>query len=1078
MADVAKSAKLASQQYVDDRIDVADALQFKNSLDCSTNPDYPAASAGHVYRVSVSGRIGGVLGPAVEIGDTLVCFVDGTPGGDHATVGQNWNISQNNIDGAVVGPASSVSGNIPQFSNTGGKTIEDSGVAAGPLSKAAFGVPSADVGGGADAITLTIANGPALVDGLALTFRPEAGNTAGVTINYNAGGAVELLNSEGVALAAGDIKATGPVTILYDATATKWRQLSGGVSSVTAPGAAVTRTIASVISERRSITDYVSNPGGEDNTAQFATAVAQSDVLYFPPGVEISIDPTEISKKIALVGAGMRAGCGIKTRSAPANQKGVLTFTTGSAGSIVRSLHLDSDRANTKSIFNASTRSFAGMLLEGLADDIFIDDVLFKNAVRFGLYSKVASLAVGRVHYENCGGGFYAISARGGFVGDQIANGVDNTGVAFNAHVHDFWDCWDLRVGDLVFRNQTCDAINTSDWQSGVTCVGVKRMSFGVMDGSFPQSDVKKHLPFTFLDAENCVFESAIAEEVAGIGMEINSCHNSHWKNVVLDGGFKTTTAITDKAATHGLFIDHGAFIVENTQRRAVTLSTKCSVDGGTISRFGIGINCNGHDIDFNDIRTDGNWLYGRLTTSRAFLDNFQQAVPYTRNIRHIGGSSNYNGKAGCRSVDVIGVEYDLEMMGNGQDPSASAIDRVNLQAVDANSVASRVSVYGGRFAESLVSASGTVCSFLPGATDANNRLVVTIIEGEMPSIGQTIFFDKVLTGDADTSGRIVARELDEVTVEFTSARTFLDSGTGNLVALTGTWTTDGSFTRQINGVSGAALSEITGPFWIKKGSEYRQVDKVIDDNTIIISSAFTTAASASSMSKLAVQYGGIPLLQHHCDFDGDIDDIFLSPAIEWKDDAASTALSSTTPLSKIRNGSVYPDGANRVVKGNVLFTPPASITPPSNGQLAIEATSNTAIRFKFKGSDGTVRYIQLPVDASGGDLSVVEYPQNQQDADYTLSLSDAGKHVRHNSATAHSYTIPPNASVALPIGTAIKVVNIGAGALSIVPGSGVTIYNGETGASDTSVDIGQFRAGDLLKISTDIWIFNGAGAT
>lgn len=43
-------------------------------------------------------------------------------------------------------------------------------------------------------------------------------------------------------------------------------------------------------------------------------------------------------------------------------------------------------------------------------------------------------------------------------------------------------------------------------------------------------------------------------------------------------------------------------------------------------------------------------------------------------------------------------------------------------------------------------------------------------------------------------------------------------------------------------------------------------------------------------------------------------------------------------------------------IKGLSIFNPPASATPGANGELVIEATSNTSLTFKLKGSDGTVR--------------------------------------------------------------------------------------------------------------------------
>lgn len=42
------------------------------------------------------------------------------------------------------------------------------------------------------------------------------------------------------------------------------------------------------------------------------------------------------------------------------------------------------------------------------------------------------------------------------------------------------------------------------------------------------------------------------------------------------------------------------------------------------------------------------------------------------------------------------------------------------------------------------------------------------------------------------------------------------------------------------------------------------------------------------------------------------------------------------------------------------LSRPPSSITPTDNGDLVIQATSDTSLTFKYKGSDGTVRSASL----------------------------------------------------------------------------------------------------------------------
>lgn len=67
-----------------------DVFKLIGSIDCSGNPNYPAANAGHVYLVSVGGKIGGASGLDVVAGDTITCMVDDTAAGTEAAVGANW----------------------------------------------------------------------------------------------------------------------------------------------------------------------------------------------------------------------------------------------------------------------------------------------------------------------------------------------------------------------------------------------------------------------------------------------------------------------------------------------------------------------------------------------------------------------------------------------------------------------------------------------------------------------------------------------------------------------------------------------------------------------------------------------------------------------------------------------------------------------------------------------------------------------------------------------------------------------------------------------------------------------------
>jgi hypothetical protein len=64
----------------------------------------------------------------------------------------------------------------------------------------------------------------------------------------------------------------------------------------------------------------------------------------------------------------------------------------------------------------------------------------------------------------------------------------------------------------------------------------------------------------------------------------------------------------------------------------------------------------------------------------------------------------------------------------------------------------------------------------------------------------------------------------------------------------------------------------------------------------------------------------------------------------------------------------------------------------------------------------------------------------NTQSAGYTLQLADGGKVVEFTNSTTANVTVPPNSSVAFPIGTVIWICRVGAGTLGLTAGSGVTL--------------------------------------
>lgn len=102
---------------------------------------------------------------------------------------------------------------------------------------------------------------------------------------------------------------------------------------------------------------------------------------------------------------------------------------------------------------------------------------------------------------------------------------------------------------------------------------------------------------------------------------------------------------------------------------------------------------------------------------------------------------------------------------------------------------------------------------------------------------------------------------------------------------------------------------------------------------------------------------------------------------------------------------------------------------------------------------------------------------QNSQTAAYGLVLTDGGKHIYHPSSdnNARTFTIPANASVAFPIGTAITFVNeINTVTIAITSDTLTLMGAGSTGSRTLAAN----GIATALKVASTKWVISGTGLT
>lgn len=122
--------KAATKLYVDNAITAGfganDAMIFKGTVGTGGTHTIVAFNALATYQAGWSYKVieaGTIKGKVCEIGDLLIATVDRAGSGQ---LDADWTVVQSNLDGAVIGPATSVADRIALFDGTTGKLLKQS----------------------------------------------------------------------------------------------------------------------------------------------------------------------------------------------------------------------------------------------------------------------------------------------------------------------------------------------------------------------------------------------------------------------------------------------------------------------------------------------------------------------------------------------------------------------------------------------------------------------------------------------------------------------------------------------------------------------------------------------------------------------------------------------------------------------------------------------------------------------------------------------------------------------------------------------------------------------------------------
>lgn len=207
--------------------------------------------------------------------------------------------------------------------------------------------------------------------------------------------------------------------------------------------------------------------------------------------------------------------------------------------------------------------------------------------------------------------------------------------------------------------------------------------------------------------------------------------------------------------------------------------------------------------------------------------------------------------------------------------------------------------------------------------------------------------------------------------------------------------------------------------------------------------------------------------------------DTTLTASNGSSDQARNMCLKFTGTLTAARN-IVVPTAAKLYFITNAT-TGGFDLTVKTSAGTGIAVPSSQSMVVACDGTNvvDVLTAISGSTTINGSLVGYLGIPQNSKSADYTLVLSDSGKHIYHPSAdtTARTWTIPANASVAYPIGTALTFINdTNAGVISIDITSDTMVLAGPgTTGTRTLTAPGNATA---VKITATRWIISGTGLT
>lgn len=177
-----------------------------------------------------------------------------------------------------------------------------------------------------------------------------------------------------------------------------------------------------------------------------------------------------------------------------------------------------------------------------------------------------------------------------------------------------------------------------------------------------------------------------------------------------------------------------------------------------------------------------------------------------------------------------------------------------------------------------------------------------------------------------------------------------------------------------------------------------------------------------------------------------------------------NVAISGTTTITSFGTAAAGVTRRCRATGAFLITHNPTSLITANGKNIVTKADDCFTMT-----SSGSGNWIMTDFKPADGRI-LANAVNNQTGTTYIFAITDLGNDVTANNASASTYTLPQTSNVAFPIGSKIKLTNLGIGTVTLIKEGSETLLGNTT--------LLQNVACDIEKISATAWEVSGGTAT